>query len=335
MNNLAIQANIVRFSETGDADVLKIENVAVPFPMPQEVRIQVKAFALNRADVMFRTGFYNEQPVFPSKIGYEAAGIVEAVGAEVTGISVGDKVSVLPAFLLKDYGTYGELILAPAYAVTHYPKSLSFEEAASLWTSYLSMYGLLIDAAGVEQGQSVLINAASSSAGLAAIQITNAIGGISIAVTSSAAKKDALLKAGAAHVIVSTEEDLTSKVMQVTGGKGADTILDPVAGPGFAKLMAAVAERGQIFVYGALNPESTSLPVLDLLFKCPTIKGYTALDVLGNGAVLEKAIKFVSSGVADGKLKPVVARIFPFEQVVDATRYMESNQQTGKIVVAV
>ena len=149
---------------------------------------------------------------FPSQIGFEAAGIIESVGSAVTDFKPSDKVSVLPAFSNRDYGTYRELILVPAYALHRYPDTLSFEEAASIWTSFIAAYGMLVDSAHLQTGEAVTINAASSSAGLAAIKVTNLLGGTSIALTTSASKKDAILKAGAHHVIVTGEEDIPSAV---------------------------------------------------------------------------------------------------------------------------
>ncbi|GGA83449.1 zinc-dependent alcohol dehydrogenase family protein [Puia dinghuensis] len=335
MDNQETAARIVRFSKTGGPEVLQIELVEIQAPGPQEVSIRVKAIGLNRADTMYRMGVYMEQPVFPAKLGYEAAGVVEAVGTEVKGIQVGDKVSVLPAFSLLQYATYGELIVVPAYTIQKHPAVLSFEEAAAVWTSFLSVYGMLIEAAKLRAGEYVVITAASSSAGLAAIQLTNYAGGIPIAVTSSAGKREALLKAGAAHVILAGELSLTQEILKITAGKGADVALDPVGGPQFAPLVRAIREKGRIFVYGALNMTAAEFPTLDVLLKTPTISGYNAMDVLGNPPVLSAAIQYIIGGIAEGKLKPIVGRTFPFEQIVEATKYLESNQQMGKIVVTV
>src|SRR5882757_2422190 len=200
MSNLSKTAKTVVFSALGGPEVLKIEKLEIPAPGAQEVRIQVKAIGINRADSMYREGFYPEKPVFPrAKLGYEAAGIIEAIGDGVTGFAIGDVVSIVPAFSLNAYATYGELIVMPAYTLQKHPSNLSFEEAASIWTSFISMYGLLVDAAKIKAGQTVIITAASSSAGLAAIQFTNLMGGISIGVSSSAGKREALLNAGAKH----------------------------------------------------------------------------------------------------------------------------------------
>lgn len=335
MSNNSKQARTVRFTQIGGPEVLTIETLDIPVPGPQEVRIQVKAIGLNRADTMYRRGFYDEFPIFPARLGYEAAGFVEAVGAEVKGIEVGDIVSVLPAFSLHQYATYGELIVVPAYTVQKHPSTLSFEEAASVWTSFLTMYGMIADSAGVQPGQSVVITAASSSAGLAAIQVVNYLGGISIAVTTTGKKRAALIKAGAAHVIAADEQDIAAEVLKITESKGADVIADPVAGPLLATLVQAVAPKGKIYIYGALNQEPAPFPTLELVRKRPVIYGYNAVDVLTDPAKLQAAIRFIYEGLAKGKLKPIVGKTFPFDQIVEATRFLEANTHTGKIVVTV
>lgn len=128
MSDLSKISKTVVFHETGKPEVLKIEQLEVPAPGPQEVRIQVKSIGINRADAMYRQGMYIENPVFPAKLGYEAAGIIEAVGSEVTNLSVGDVVNVIPGFSLHNYSSYGEYILMPSYAVHKYPDNLSYDD---------------------------------------------------------------------------------------------------------------------------------------------------------------------------------------------------------------
>jgi NADPH:quinone reductase-like Zn-dependent oxidoreductase len=333
MDHVSKIAKTVVFQQTGAPEVLKIESLEVPQPGAQEVRIQVKSIGLNRADAMYRQGMYIENPVFPAKLGYEAAGIIEAVGSEVSNVSVGDVVNVVPGFSLHNYSSYGQYILMPAYAVHKYPSILSYNEAASLWTSYSTMYGMLVNSGKLQTGEFVVINAASSSAGLAAIQITNYVGGIPIALTTSPKKKEALLKAGAAHVIVTSEEDIAAEVLKITNHIGAHIILDPVVGAKFSTLLSSVAEHGKVFVYGALSAEPASFPAFDVLMKTSTIRGYSAIEVLGNIEVLLQAITFIDKGVTEGKLKPIIDKVFELDQIVDAHNYLESNQQFGKIVV--
>lgn len=323
----------VVFHEAGAPEVLKVEQVEVAFPGAQEVRIQVKSIGVNRADAMYRQGMYIENPIFPAQIGYEAAGIVEAVGSEVSNIAVGDVVNVVPGFSLHNYASYGEYINMPAYAVHKYPSNLTFDEAASVWTSYLTMYGMVVHSGKLQAGQFVVVNAASSSAGLAAIQMTNYVGGIAIALTTSSKKKEALLKAGAAHVIVTSEQDIATEVLKITDNVGAHIILDPVVGAKFSNLLSSVAENGKVFVYGALSHEPAGFPAFDVLMKTPTIRGYSAIEVMGNMEVLIQAITFIDKGLAEGKLKPVIDKVFKIDDIVASHNYLESNQQFGKIVV--
>lgn len=328
-------ARAIRFTETGGPEVLHLDQVTVPAPAAHEVRLQVKAIGLNRADTMYRMGMYLETPIFPAGLGYEAAGIVEAVGAEVSGFAVGDVASVIPSFYLNQYHTYGELIVLPAYALHKHPATLSFTEASALWTSYLSVYGMLVNVAKLQAEQTVLITAASSNTGLAAIQVVNALGGLTIAVTSTRAKAAALQQAGAAHVIVTAEQHIATEVQRITDGKGANVVLDPVGGPLFAQVIAAAAERAQVFAYGILSQEPAPFPLMDVLSKMLVIIGYNGLDVVFNPAVLSAAIQFITEGLAAGKLKPIVAKSFPLDQMVEAHRYLEANQQFGKVTVTV
>lgn len=182
-------ARVVRFHQTGGPEVLKIEDLEVAPPGPGEIQIRVHALGLNRAEAMFRRGQYLEDPKLPARLGYEAAGTVAAVGPGVQGFQVGDAVSTIPAFSLNSHGLYGELANAPAHAVTHHPPSLSWTDAAAVWMQYLTAYGALIDIAGLQNGDAVVIPAASSSVGLAAIQIANKVGAMPIALTRGSAKR--------------------------------------------------------------------------------------------------------------------------------------------------
>ncbi len=170
----------------------------------------------------------------------------------MAGVAVGDEVSVIPSFSMNQYFTYGEVIVAPDYAVVKHPKSLTFAEAASVWMMFVTAYGALIEDAKVTQGDFVIIPAASSSVGLAAIQIANYAGASSIALTRSSAKRAQLLEAGAAHVIATEEEDLLQEVKRITGGRGARVVFDPIGGPNFSKLISALAFQGIAYIYGAL-----------------------------------------------------------------------------------
>ncbi|MEO7343887.1 MAG: zinc-binding dehydrogenase, partial [Methylotenera sp.] len=146
-------------------------------------------------------------------------------------------------------------------------------------------------------------------------------------------KKEALLAIGAKYVVASEEQDLVAEVNKITDGKGVKVVFDPVAGPTITKLAEATAQGGIIFQYGALSTEPTPLPLFTLLSKQLTIRGYTLFELSTNPVRLAKAKQFVMDGLASGKLKPIIAKTFTFEQIVEAHRYMESNQQIGKIVI--
>jgi NADPH:quinone reductase-like Zn-dependent oxidoreductase len=328
-------ARVVRFHQIGEPEVLQIEDVEVSPPGPGEVQIDIHALGLNRAEAMFRRGQYLESPRFPARLGYEAAGTVAQVGTGVQGIAPGDAVSIIPGFSMNEYGVYGERANVPADFVVRHPSSLSWTEAAAVWMQYLTAYGALIDIAGLKQGDTVLIPAASSSVGLAAIQIANMVGAMPVALTRSSSKSQVLLDHGAAHVIASGELDLVGEVLRLTDDKGARVVFDPVGGPTVAKLTRAMARAGILFLYGALSMEPAPLPLWDVLSKSLTIRGYTLFEIVGDPARRSRAVEFVNKGLADGRLKPIIARTFPLDQIVEAHRYLESNQQIGKIVVNV
>src|ERR1700761_5428470 len=181
--------NIVRFHATGSADVLRIDQLPLPEPGLGEVRLRVKAIGLNRAEIMFREGQYFLAPPLPSTLGYEASGIVEAVGADVDTSLIGAIRSTMPAFAANQYGVYGEVAIVPAAALASYPSRLTFEEGASIWMQFITAYGALVHNARIARGDHVVLTAAASSVGIAAIQIAKAEGAIVIATTRGVDKK--------------------------------------------------------------------------------------------------------------------------------------------------
>jgi len=328
-------AKIVRFHALGGPEVLKIEELPIPEPGKGEVRLSVKAIGLNRAEVMFRSGQYLETPALPSKLGYEAAGVVAAVGPDVDKSWLGKKGSTVPGFLMTQYGVYGEVAIVPASALAVYPENLTPEEGTSIWMQYLTAYGALITHAQITKGDFVIITAASSSVGVAAIEMAKAEGAISIATTRTSKKKTPLAEVGANHVIATQEEDFVARVKEITGGKGARVIFDPIGGKGIELLAEAAAFGGTIFEYGALAPEPTQFPLYTALHKGLSVRGYTVREILSDPKLKPKAVQYVFDHLKAGNFKPRIARVFPFAQIVEAHRYMESNEQIGKIVVKV
>jgi NADPH:quinone reductase-like Zn-dependent oxidoreductase len=214
-------ARQVQFDQLGGPEVLTLRVVELPPPAAGEVLIRVEAIGLNRAEVMFREGSYFLQPSFPSTLGYEAAGTVEALGEGVTNLAVGDPVGVAPAFSMNDYGTYGDFVIVPAAAVVPRPAGADPVVSAAVWMAYITAYGALIDEGGLRAGDMVLLSAAAGGVGLAAVQTARRIGAVPIATTRDADKKQALLDAGAAFVIVTDEEDLPARVKEITGARAS------------------------------------------------------------------------------------------------------------------
>jgi NADPH:quinone reductase len=325
---------IVRFHQVGDASVLKLEELPKPQPKEGEVLLKVEAIGLNRAEVMFRSGHYLDQPNFPSLLGYEASGIVEEVGTGVTGLKPGDRVGSIPSFSMTKYGTYGEYTVLPAYALAPYPANLSPVEGASIWMQYITAYGV-VEVGGLKKGQHLLITAATSSVGLAAIQTAKAVGAISIATTRNKAKASALSDVGADFVINTKSEDLIQRVHEITNGKGFALAFDPVAGPGLETLAKAAGKGAMIIEYGALASEPTPYPLFAAIEKGLNVRGYTLFEINTDPERQGRAKKFIIDKLADSTFKPIIAKTFELDQIVEAHRYMESNEQIGKIVVTV
>jgi NADPH:quinone reductase-like Zn-dependent oxidoreductase len=295
----------------------------------------VKAIGLNRAEVMVREGNYLWKPALPAQIGFEASGIVEAIGPGVDPAWLGERISCTPTFSPLHYGTYGEVAILPVDALARFPQRLSFEQGAALWTAYLTAWGGLVHFASVRSGDAVLITAASSSTGLAAIDVVKAQGGTSIAVTRTGAKRQRLLDYGADYVIVSDDEDIVSRVQAVTSGVGARVVYDPVGGPGLRTLIAATAKGGTVIAYGLLSPDETVFPLFDALLKYISLKAYDVHEIYETRELLTAAKDYVVRQIEEGAITPRIDTTFPLDSIAEAHRYIESGRQIGKIVVTV
>jgi NADPH:quinone reductase-like Zn-dependent oxidoreductase len=327
-------SRVVRIHQTGGPEVLRLEQMSVGQPGPGEIRVRVEAIGLNRAEAAYRAGQYLRTPKLPSLMGMEAAGIIEELGAGVSGFIVGERVCVMPSLGLGEYGVYAEQAIVPARCALAAPPALSPIEAASVWMQYLTAYAIIeIGRAGI--GDHVLIPAASSSVGLAAIQLAHWAGAVPIALTRHSTKAAALRALGAAHVLATTECDLVAEVMRITSDRGARIVFDPVGGPGIEKLASAMADEGVLFQYGGLSGEPTPYPHWAAALKGLSIRGWVASAIWNKPDRFARARQAILQGLAGGQLRPVIARTFTLDQIVEAHRYLESNQQIGKIVVTV
>jgi NADPH:quinone reductase-like Zn-dependent oxidoreductase len=324
----------VRIHETGGPEVLRLEELSIGVPGPGEIRVRVQSIGLNRSEAMYRAGKYPVAPKLPSLMGYEAFGVVEALGPGVQGHKPGDPVCVLPTYRLGEYGVYAESAIVPARSVLAAPAGLTPVQACSIWMAFLTAYAI-IEVAKIGIGDHVLIPAASSSVGLAAIQLANWAGAVPIALTRHSTKAAALREQGAQHVVATEETDVVAEIMRITGGKGARTAFDPVGGPFVEKLCNALAEEGILFIYGGLSGQPTPYPHWPVALKGLSIRGWVFSAIANKPERFTRIREVIQAGLAAGHLRPVIAKTFTLDQIADAHAYLESNQQVGKVVVTV
>jgi NADPH:quinone reductase-like Zn-dependent oxidoreductase len=324
---------VVRFHQLTGPEALKFEDHPSREPKAGEVRLRVQAVGLNRAEALYTRGQYLEQPRLPSGLGYEAAGIVEAVGPGVDSTWIGRHISTVPGFSMNDYSVLGEEAVVPVASVACYPEKLSPIEGTAIWMQYLTAWGALVNIARIVKRDFVLITAASSSVGLAAIQITKEEGATAIATTRTSKKRDELLALGADHVIATAEEDLITRVREITGGKGSRVIFDPVAGPFVEQLVGAASNHGILIEYGSLSLQPTPFPLAPAMHKQLTMRAYTLHEVNASPDLSRTGREYVFDRVADGRFTPKIDKVFPFADTVKAYQYLESNQQIGKVVI--
>jgi NADPH:quinone reductase-like Zn-dependent oxidoreductase len=325
----------VRIHEFGGPDVLRVEDVAIQEPKAGEVRLRIHAIGLNRTEVTLRSGRSPVKPALPTPIGFEAAGVVEALGPNVSGFAVGDRVALVPAYGASQYGLYGEASLAPARSLVAIPDSVGFVEAAATWAAFGTAWCGLVAVGGLIAGRSVLISAASSSVGLAAIQIATLLGARPIALTRTSAKAQALFAHGAIAVVATEEQDVITEVHRHSGGVGGNLVFDPIGGPSFSLLAKSAADGGTLVLYGALDQRPTVVPPFDVFARDLTIRGLALPALMRDGQKLAAMKRFVSAGLVSGALWPTIARTFAFDHIADAHRCIEAGEQIGKIVVTV
>jgi len=324
-------ARVVRFAAFGGPEALSVDEVDVAPPGPGEVRIKVGAVGLNRVETMYLRGGFGPAD-FPATIGYEAAGIIDQVGSDVADFAPGDRVATIYGLSMAQYGTCADTILYPADRLIKLPEGLSLVDAAASVMQYGTAHAL-IAIAEMTAGDHVVISAASSSVGLAAIQIANSVGAIPIATTRKSDKKSRLLELGARHVIVTDEEDTAERVLLITGGAGARIFFDAVGGSNLASVVPAMSQQGIAIVYGLLGGLSVELPLAQLMQANLTVRGWSADIVTGNPERRAKLVDFLLEFLGPGGHRPVIAKTVTLDEVGEAYRYLESNAQVGKVVV--
>lgn len=334
---------IVQFHNFGEPDVLKIVDLELPDPGPDEVRIAIEAIGLNRADALLRRNQYIETPELPSKLGYDAAGTVRAVGANVTNVAVGDRVLTIPTFSQAKYGVYGEAAIVPANALWPWPEGLSAEAAACVGVQYTTVYFALKTIGELGPGNTVLLTAATGGVGFAGIEVAKQLGATVIATTRKREKAAMLTEAGADYAIVTDEEDLESRVQEITGGQGVKVVFDAIAGKSVPPLLNSLAIGGRYVMYGVLDMSDAVLPCMPVLVKGLTLYGYTVFNYTGypdfglpqQTEIVTEAQEFLLPRLGDGRLKPLISETFSLDEAIAAHQSLESNKQVGKIVLQV
>ena len=324
----------VQFNELGNLEALYLQEIPLANPKENEVRIKLTSIGLNRADLLFCQGRYFVQPTLPSRVGLEGAGIVDEIGKNVTQWKVGDRVGVIPATFsvseqgcVAEYGIYEENWLVPT------PDQLSDQLAGSIWTQYLTVWGALVYDANINQRSTVVISAASSATGIAAMQVAKAKGATVIATSTSANKFETLRSLGADYVLNTQEDNYVQRVKEISGGKGADVIFDAVAGLAMKKQIASTAPGAIIYVYGLLDRRPMDIHAGVMMKKLLTIKGYTFSALLADENQWRTCVAEITEAIQSEKLSPVIAKVFPLAEYQQAFRFLESNQQIGKILI--
>ena len=321
------------FGEFGGPEVLRLIEAPDEEPIEGEIRLRIRAIGLNRTELTLRSGRSPRRPTLPSRIGFEAAGEIDALGSGVEGFAIGDRVALVPTYGPSQFGLYADTSVAPARSLVKLASGVSFEDAAATWVAFGTAWSGLVDAGTLRASQTVAITAASSSVGLAAIQIAKSLGAKTIAITRSSSKSEALRESGADAVVVSEKGGVDEELLRLTDGRGADLILDAVGGPSLSQLMKGTREGGQLLLYGALATEPTTVSPFDLFGRNITLRGFALPRIAADAAKFRSMVDFISQGLIEGSLKPRIARTFDIAEIADAHRYLERGEQFGKVVV--
>ncbi|GBD40259.1 Alcohol dehydrogenase [bacterium HR38] len=333
----------------GGPEVLKVAEVPTPEPGPKEVRIRVKAAALNHLDIWVRKGVASPKLPLPHILGADASGVVDAVGPGVTGFAPGDEVVVNPGLscghcerclagednlcpkyeILGEhrFGAYAEYLVVPEVNLLKKPQNLSFEEAAAIPLTFLTAWQMVVDKLQVRPGEDVLVMAAGSGVSVAAIQIAKLFGARVIATAGSEEKLRKAKELGADETVNYTHPDWPKEVRRLTGGKGADKVVDHTGALYFEGVIRATANGGRIAIAGASSGYEGTLPFAHVFFRQLSILGST----MGSKSRLFPILRFVEQG----RLKPVVGQVLPLEEAAEGHRLLEERRVFGKVVLRV
>jgi synaptic vesicle membrane protein VAT-1 len=330
-------------TRNGDVDVLKVEARPDPVPGKGEVLIRVKAAGLNFADILARQGLYPDGPPKPCVMGYEVAGIVEAVGHEVDQALV-----TKPVVAMTRFGGQAELVVAPLTQIFEKPEQLSFEQGAAVPVNYLTAWALLVTMGGLKKEEAVLIHNAGGGVGLAALDIAKHIGARTYG-TASTSKHEFLKARGLDHAIDYRKQDWLPVLMDLTGGRGVELVIDPLGGSSWKKSCRALRTTGRMGVFGMSTASASGirgkLRAMKALAQTPRFhplalmnrnRGVFGLNLghmWGEGEKVAGWTGEIVRGIEEGWVQPHVDRSFTFDQITDAHRYIEARKNIGKVVL--
>ncbi|HXR01861.1 MAG TPA: zinc-dependent alcohol dehydrogenase family protein, partial [Pseudomonas sp.] len=331
----------IKFHRFGKADVLSCEEQPDRSPGPQEVLVRAQAIGISWDDVLWRQNLGNSNVQLPAGIGSEMAGIVEAVGAGVTDLQVGDKVASFKAMSANDYPVCGDHVLVPRNALTRYPDILTPVEASVHYTPMLLAFFAFVDLAKVQPGQTVLITDAAYSPGIAFVQLGKALGLRVIAATQHAQDRDYLLANGAERVIVTDEDDICLRIDTLTKGQGIEAVFDGFGGMQMSMLGDVLAPRGSLVLYGLRGGNQTPFPALqafkkNMRFFVHCLENFTGkpeLDIAQDGPAMQRALATINELTAQGLLKMDIHRTWPFEQFGKAHHHLDDEPVRGRVVL--
>ena len=334
-------SRMIRFNQFGPAEVLKIEEHPDALPAPGEVQVRVQAIGVSWYDVLWRQNLASTHARLPAGLGYEMAGVVTALGEGVDDLRVGDKVASFPAADANEHPVYGESIVLPRKALVRYPDVLTPVQASVHYTSYLVAYFAYVDLARVKAGQYVLVTDASHCAGPSFVQLGKALGVRVIAATKTEDARDYLLSLGAEKVVVTEEQDLLMAINKYTDNRGVDAVFDGLGGPQMSLMGDVLAPRGSLVLYGLQGGNQTPFPACaafqkNIQFYVHCLGNFTGKPELGitqDEEALKRALQDLDQLTADRVLAPLQTRSFPFEQVVQAHRYMDTCPIGGRAVL--
>jgi NADPH2:quinone reductase len=322
-----MRAMIVK--EFGTPEQMTVEDIPTPDPGPDEVLIDARAIGVNFPDLVVVEGSYQILPEPPFSPGKEVAGVVRAVGSEVSNFKVGERVMAQ-----LEYGAYREHVLASGDHTTVLPENVSFEDGAAFGLAYLTVYFALVRRARLEAGETVLVTGAGGGVGSAGVQLAKALGAKVIAVSQTEDGRAWALEQGADHAIEPDPETFKERVFELTDGRGADVILESVGGDLFAASIRAVAWEGRLVVIGFASGEIPTVKAGHVLVKNMTLIGLQSSDYREREPkALQQAQEALLDLYSQGKIKVHVTATYPLEAAAEALKALQTGKARGKIVL--